>query len=131
MASDIPSLSKKERLLHFLHRLGEARPPANHDEAMALLASTLNDVENEFSGVPYDLEEQGTDGRMYPPNARFRFLKWERNGVRCYRQVAHATFVADNGAMEIRLRSAGDLGNAIFEKQGKDGRKVSQYDSSE
>ncbi len=131
MASESSSLSKKERLLVFLNRLAGARPAANHDEAMALLAGTLNDVEDEFSGIPYDPEERGADGRMYPPSALYRYTKWERNGVRCYRQVAHATFVADNGAVEIRSRSGSELGGVLFEKQGKDGRTVSDYDSSQ
>jgi hypothetical protein len=123
-------LSKGERLAVFFQRLQGREPAASHSEAMALLVVTLNAVEDEFSGVAYNPEEPGTDGRMYPPNERFRYTKWERPGVSCYRQVAHATFVADNGAVEIRLRVGSELGRIIFEKQGKDGRKVSDYDPS-
>jgi hypothetical protein len=123
-------LSKRERLAVFFQRLLEREPAARHDEAMALIVTTLNGVEDEFSDVPYNPEEPGTDGRMYPPNERFRYPKWERAGVACYRQVAHATFVAGNGAVEIRLRTGSELGRIIFEKAGKDGRKVSDHDSS-
>lgn len=123
-------LSKAERLAVFFDRLERAAPPANHDEAMQLLTVALNDVEDEFSGIPSDPSQSGTDGRMYPPEERFRYTKWERPGVFCYRQVAHATFVAENGAVEIRSRQGADLGSIAFEKPGKDKRKVSAYEST-
>jgi hypothetical protein len=119
------------RLEFFFDRLSAAEAAADHDAAMALLAATLNGVEDEFSGVPYNPEEPGSDGRMYPPNERFRYPKWERPGIRCYRQVAHATFVAENGAVEIRERTGSELGRIIFEKPGRDGRRVSDHDSVE
>jgi len=131
MASGGDPLPKAQRLALFCDRLKQKDPAANHDEAMTLLVSTLHDVEDEFSGVPYNPEEPGTDGRMYPPNDRFRYPKWERPGVRCYHQVAHATFVAENGALEIRARTGSDLGRIIFEKQGQDGRRVSDHDATE
>jgi hypothetical protein len=125
------TLPKAERLKLFFDRLQAKDPAVDHDTAMALIASTLKSVEDEFSGIPYNAEEPGTDGRMYPPDERFRYLKWERPGVRCYRQVAHATFVADNGAVEIRARVGSELSRIIFEKQGADGRRVNDYDSAE
>jgi hypothetical protein len=64
---------------------------------------------------------------MYPPDERFRFKDWERLGVRCYRQVAHATFVADNGALVIRSRTGLKLGGIPFDKPGRDGRTVEEY----
>jgi hypothetical protein len=124
-------MAKLQRLTIFFERLRAAHPAVNHDEAMALLSATLNSVEDEFSGVPYNPAEPGTDGRMYPPAEQFRYLKWERPGVRCYRQTAHATFVADNGAIEIRLRQGAELGEIRFEKEGADGRKVNSYDPSQ
>jgi hypothetical protein len=124
-------LPKLQRLELFFDRLRAKESAVDHDAAMALLSNTLNGVEDEFSGVAYNPEEPGTDGRMYPPNERFRYPIWERVGVRCYRQVAHATFVAENGAVEIRARTRGELGRIIFEKPGRDGRRVSDYDSTE
>lgn len=108
-----------------------APPVATHDEAKALVDGTLNGVEDEFSGVPFDEERAGTDGRMYPPSEKFLDTKWSNRNVRCYRQTAHATFIAENGAIEIRPRRGHELGPIRFEKQGRDGRKVSDYDSSE
>ncbi len=124
-------LSKRERLLLFFERLSQRGPASNHDEAMTLLETALSEIENQFSGIPYDPTEPGTDGRMYPPTASFRFAKLEVPGLRCYRQVAHVTFVADNGAIEIRPRIGVDLGPILFDLAGKNGKKVSDYDASE
>ena len=131
MASNDPRLTKSNRLSVFYSRLGEAASAGNHDEGLALITKILHAVEDEFSGVAYNPEELGTDGRMYPPNVRFRYKDWERPNVCCYRQVAHATFIADNGAIEIRARLGADLGSILFEKPGQDGKKVSDYDSSQ
>jgi hypothetical protein len=121
-------LPKEQRLLLFFHRLDAEGSAENHDEAMVLLTTTLNFIEDELSGIAYNPEQPGTDGRMYPPDERYRYSKWEYPGVRCYRQRRHATFVADNGAIEIRNRTSSDPGTLAFEKAGKDGRKVSSYD---
>jgi len=130
MEGNKDSLSKGERLAIFFRRLQEEEPAASLNEALELLGHTLNAVEDEFSGVPYNPEEPGTDGRMYPPNERFRYTKWERPGIFCYRQVAHATFIANNGAVAIHLRTGSELGRILFEKPGKDGKKVSDYDTT-
>jgi hypothetical protein len=127
--SESTPMPMRERLKLFLQRLNAAKPAADHDSAMALIAATLVVVEDEFSGVPYNPDEPGADGRMYPPKVQFRYSAWERPGVRCYRHTAHATFVAANGAIEIRSRRGIDLGAVVFEKQGTDGKKVSDYDS--
>ena len=131
MANDHISYTREQRLRLFYRRMGASEPAARHDEAMAMLASALNDVEDEFSGVPFDEERAGTDGRMYPPSERYRNLSFSRPGIHCYFQTAHATFVSENGAIEIRPRRGRDLGTILFEKQGNDGRKVTDYDSSE
>jgi hypothetical protein len=110
----------RDLLKLFLERLHGAEPAADHDAAMLLIAATLMAVEDEFSGVSYNPDEPGGDGRMYPPKAMFRYTAWERPGVRCYRQTAHATFVAANGAIEIRSRRGNELGAAVFAKQGTD-----------
>ena len=124
------SVTKGERLLVYFTRMSNSQPATSHDEAMLLL-EMLNEIENELSEIPYDPDEPGTDGRMYPPNAMFRYKLWERSGVQCYRQAGHATFVADNGAIEICKRVGIILGQIIFEKPGRNDRKVSDYDSSE
>jgi hypothetical protein len=42
----------------------------------------------------------------------------------------YSSFVAENGALEIRERVGSILGEIKFEKPGMNGRKVSDYDSS-
>ncbi len=120
---------RRQRLELVYQCLSLRAPAANHDSALEMLAVTLNGVEDVYSGVPYNLENPSSDGRMYPPNMKYRYSAWERPGIRCYRQTAHATFIADNGAVEIRERQGNDLGAVTFEKAGQDGRKVSDYDS--
>jgi hypothetical protein len=100
MSGDEP-LAKRLRLEFAFDRLTAAASATDHDEALRLIAAILNAVEDEFSGVPYNPDEPGSDGRMYPPEERFRYKNWERLGVRCYRQVAHATFIADNGGLSF------------------------------
>ena len=62
-------LSKDARLRLFFDGLRSAIPAANHDEAFALIATTLNAVEGEHSGVPANPSNWQSDGRMYPPQA--------------------------------------------------------------
>jgi hypothetical protein len=91
------------RLEVYYYRMRRAPPVLDHDQAMQLMAETLNGVEDEFSGVPYDPSESGNDGRMYPPDPRFPARRASAVGVRVYRQRGHVTYVADNGAIETRV----------------------------
>jgi hypothetical protein len=87
-------------------------------------------VEDEFSEVPYDPAETGKDGRMYPPSAFYRAKKRELADVRAYRQVSHITFIADNGAFEIReidTKSVELWEHTRVEKPGIDGRRISDH----
>ncbi len=126
---DDRKLSKTERLKLLYEYLSQCEPATDYDSALALISATLMEIEDQYSGVPYDPAEAGVDGRMYAPAERYRRAQWERLGVRCYWQVAHATFLADNGAIEVRPRVGANLGAISFEKAGKDGRKVSDYES--
>lgn len=124
-------LPRWARLEVYYHRMRTAPPVSNHDEAMQLMAKTLNGVEDEFSGVPYDPSEAGNDGRMYPPDPRFPARRVSAPGVRVYRQRGHVTYVADNGAIETREVQAGADGPVeytVLDKPGNDGRRVSDYD---
>ncbi len=123
-------LPKWARLEIFYHRLRIESSATSGEEAMHSIASILQAVEDEFSGVPYDPGEVGTDGRLYPPKEQYRRPKEERPGVRCYFQVGHKTLIADNGAIEISVRSP--HGNEYvdtleLDKPGSDGRRVADY----
>ena len=94
-------LSKDVRFRLFLDRLHAAAPTASHDEAFALIATTLNAIEDEDSGVPADPANWQFDGRMYPPQADMARPLPGMPGVIVYRSRAHRTFIGANGAFAI------------------------------
>ena len=113
-------LSKAERFHEFLSRLEKSKPASSHDEAFKLLSDTLNQVEDEFTNIPFQPEHWQTDGRMYPPEDDNAREVEGRSDVIRYRHKAHNTFIRDNGAIEIQ-----DVdGEVLFEKCGSDGRGV-------
>lgn len=59
--------TRAERQKEFFKRLGLARAAASLGESRELIDRTLNDVEDEFSGVPFNPDSFLSDGRMYPP----------------------------------------------------------------
>ncbi len=130
MSSGDIILLKWARLRVFYHRLRTALPAATHDGALRLISWVLHEVEDEFSGVPYDPAETGIDGRMYPPNSKFRRSNREIAGIVCYRQFSHVTFIADKGAFEIRVLEMEDGRTVEYtevDMPGADGRRVKDY----
>ncbi len=69
---DEPRLSLPDRLSLLYHRLSALPPARTADEAFRQLAETLDQVEDEHSGVVRD-PNPGLkfDGRMYPPREDF------------------------------------------------------------
>jgi hypothetical protein len=116
---DIPP--KQDRIEEFLRRLDGAPPANSFEEAFSLLSDTLNAVEDELTGIPYDPNHWQTDGRMYPPQADNIRTVPESSGVKRLRTRGHDMFVGSNGAIEIEVRSTKQ---AIFAKVGGDGRGV-------
>ena len=115
---DIP---KDERFREFLRRLGSAPAASSFEEAHKLLSDVLNAVEDELSGVPYNAETWETDGRMHPPQADSMRNVPGRDDVKRFRSVAHNTYIAANGAIEIQeVRGA----VVVFRKDGSNGQGV-------
>jgi hypothetical protein len=112
--------SRAERFQEFLSRIKKSPPANSHDDALRLLSDTLNQVEDEFTDIPFQPERWQTDGRMYPPeDDNARAVDGGGDVIR-YRHRAHNTFIRDNGAIEIQ-----DIdGKVLFEKSGSDGRSV-------
>ncbi len=113
--------SKSERLTIFVTRL--CAHPAFSDEREALegIASILDEVEDEFSGVARNPAAWELDGRLYPPKGDIARPDPAREGVTEFRNRAHSTFIGKNGGVEIVLRNKGRLGDVIYRREGADG----------
>jgi len=112
-------LTKEERVAIFLDRLGKAAAATTAATGFRLVCETLNAVEDEHSGVPYNPAAWLDDGRLYPPqDDHARALS---DGVTVYRHRGHKTFIGANGAIviwDIARRGV------VFSKRGKDGKAV-------
>ncbi len=117
--SKAPKLSKDERVAIFLKRLRKARAVATSAAAYTLVCETLNEVEDEYSGVAYNPSAWLDDGRRYP--AQEDQAQALSGGVTIYRHRGHKTYLADNGAIVIWdiFQEA-----IVFSKRGKNGKKV-------
>ena len=108
-------LSKQDRFQLFLSRLEAATPVGDGSEALALIGRVLNEVEDQFSGIPADPNRWESDGRMYPPQADNARTSPDSPEITVYRSRSHKTLIRSNGAfriIEIRSREI------IFEKAG-------------
>ena len=100
-------LPKAERLAEFFRRLQSAPPTGSFEEAGALIAATLNAVEDEFSGAAYSPPNWKEDGRMYPAMGDNIVQLPGHRTVRQMRHAHHLTLVSDEGAIEITERNSG------------------------
>lgn len=112
--------AKPQRLSEFYRRLEEAAPVDSRAAALDLLSTTLNVVEDELSGVPYDPDNWQNDQRLYPPRPDSARDVESRPDLTRYRSRGHNTFIRTNGAIEIRTID----GIVQFTKLGLDGRGV-------
>src|SRR6187455_2194862 len=97
------SVSKAERLKEFFRRLRVAEPASSFDDAYRLLCSTLDAVEDELSGLPNEPDRWMTLDRMFPPRSD-RMSSVEESEVKRFDNVRHITYIAENGAIEIRSK---------------------------
>jgi len=114
---------KRVRFEEFLRRLAGLAPASSHNEARQQIEQTLNRVEDELSGVPFASDNWRTDGRMYPPKDDSAADVDGMPNVTSYRSRRHETYIAANGAIEIRDAHSNEI---IFRKNGSDGHGVWQ-----
>lgn len=112
---------KRQRLDEIVRRFVAGGPYRSGAEARLSLERAMREVENLLSGVPENPNAANSppDGRMYPPHDKFE----RRSGsaeVRLWKQTAHRTWIANNGAVRI------ERGDGVVEVdlQGDDGRSV-------
>jgi len=113
--------TRYERLLIFIGRLVAAAPASDALSAKQLLDSTLNAVEDEFSGVPFAPDIPEGSGRMYPAQDDNRRVVAGRPDLVRYRHRGHETIFGSNGAMLIRQIANGDI---VLSKAGSDGKEI-------
>ena len=124
--------SRKERLAEFFKRMSSLPAARSRQEAKQQLDDVLNQVEDDLSGIPYNLETSLSDGRLYPPLEDNRHNVPGHPGVARYRSRQHNTFIAKNGAMEIRSTSdesglearPPQQGRLLWSKKGHNGKGV-------
>jgi hypothetical protein len=117
-------LSKQERLRECFRRMASADPSSSFDEAYRLLCTTIDQVEDEHSGQPNEPERWKELDRIFPPKMD-RMSSIEGTDVKRFDTVRHLTYIAPNGAIEIR-RTRLVAGKVVvqFSKSGGDGRSV-------
>jgi len=111
--------SRAERVAEFYRRIKAEPAPATRLARREQLARLLKEVEDEMSGIPYDPEERGDDGRMYPPRDDSERDVPNAPGVTRYRTKGHNVFIGDNGAVEVQIVGTGEQQLALPGADGK------------
>ena len=112
--------TKRERFAEFLSRLAAAPAVGSYLAARQLLDTTLNAIEDELSDVHFNPDNWRDDGRMYPVQDDNISPDKTNPNIMKLKSRGHLTFIAPNGAIEIKERG----GPVLFEKPGTDGKGV-------
>jgi hypothetical protein len=117
-------LPKRWRLEEAFRRMREAPADATAEEALVRFSNILNDVEDQWTSIPYEPRNWEADGRLYPPQRdSARVVPGHPRVVR-YRSRMHNMFIGRNGGIEVRAID----GTVQFQKAGADGRTVWELD---
>ncbi len=117
-------LNKRERLAIFYERLESASVVSTAEAALELVNLALVSVEDEFSGEPNEPDRWQELDRMFPPQADS--ISTVSDGIKICRSRRHRTYLAQNGAIEIRSLVLDPQGQpeVYFKKAVADGRFV-------
>lgn len=116
-------MERGQRFKLFLELLMSEAKSANMGEAKASLEWTLNEIEDQHSGVPYDPAKWESDGRMYPPQDDF-LQKGSNEDIAIYHSRGHRISFGRNGAIRIEVRSGPEKGKVVLDKFGQDGKAL-------
>ena len=114
-------MNRSKRRALFLAELEQATAAHDVASARALLAETMNLIEEAHSGVPYDPENWMTDDRMYPPQDDLEQPS-PLAGAVLFHSLGHAIWFAANGAIRIEGRRGSNKGHVDLDKPGADGK---------
>jgi len=114
-------MTKAERVAELIRRLEVSPAVGNAEDALRLVTTVLEEIEDQHSGVPNDPSSPMADERIWPPITKYHFAIEGRPDLDGYRQKGHETILGANGAIFIRTRKNAKV---ILNKAGQDGRKV-------
>ena len=114
-------MDKAQRFQMFIAAMRTLPSAATGAEGLEQIARTLNAVEDEHSGVPFNPGTWLTDGRMYPPADDYRREVPGRPDVTRFRSRSHNTYIRANGAVRIEVVGTREV---VLERPGRDGRNV-------
>jgi hypothetical protein len=114
--ANVGRLTITERLAEFYRRLGAAPAFSTSEEAFLRTCQLLEQVEDEFSGVPKQIPPPGpgaTDGRMYVPEPDF-IVRSATGEIRAITR-GHIVVITRDGAITITHRHSKQV---EFQKPG-------------
>jgi hypothetical protein len=114
-------MTKGDRIAELVRRLEASPAVGDADDALRLVTSVLEEIEDQHSGIPNDPSSPMADERIWPPIAKYHFVIDGKPDLDGYRQRGHETIIGANGAIFIRTRKDARV---ILDKAGQDGRKV-------
>jgi hypothetical protein len=109
-----------KRLEEYYRRLNEAPKAQSAEEALQIVGDTLNQLEDELSGIPRKNPPPSPnmpDGRMYPPKEDY--TKQNPDGSITAKSKAHTVNIGKNGSITIVNRRTKQV---EFRKLGVEGK---------
>ncbi|MEZ5944355.1 MAG: hypothetical protein R3C18_23450 [Planctomycetaceae bacterium] len=116
--------SKADRLAEIFRRMSAAPACSTFDKAYELLCKTIDEVEDELTDYPNEPDRWMQLQRLFPPQMD-RMSSVQGCDLKRFDNRRHVTYIASNGAMEVRSLRVVDGEVCIhFTKAGSDGQSV-------
>lgn len=114
------TMTRRERLEKIFEQLRMALRASSAEEALNQLSDIVNDIEDHYSGIPFDPISGGNDGRFYSPQEDNKRAVTGNSNVVRYRTKGHNIFIGSNGSIEIQRMDT----TIEFSKLGSDDRDI-------